>query len=96
MIVIFDWDGTLCDSVDHIVRDMQAAARELGMAQPSHAAVSNIVGLGLQEAVRMLFPELPRSRWDGLADAYSRHYTAADAQPPQLFPGAMDTLLALR
>lgn len=96
MIVIFDWDGTLCDSVDHIVSAMQAAAVELGMERPSHAAVSNIVGLGLQEAVRTLFPDLPRDRWDSLAAAYSRHYTAGDANPPQLFPGAMETLLALR
>jgi phosphoglycolate phosphatase len=58
--------------------------------------VSNIVGLGLQEAVRTLFPDLPRDRWDSLAAAYSRHYTAGDANPPQLFPGAMEKLLALR
>ena len=96
MIVIFDWDGTLCDSVAHIVRAMQAAALELDLEQPSDAAVSNIVGLGLPEAVRTLFPDLPKSRWDSLAGAYSRHYTAGDADPPRLFPGAMDTLVALR
>ena len=29
MIVVFDWDGTLCDSIEHIVSAMQAAAGEL-------------------------------------------------------------------
>lgn len=96
MIVIFDWDGTLCDSVDHIVTAMQAAALELGMEEPEAASVRNIIGLGLREAVSTLFPDLPRTEWDALAKAYSRHYTAGDENPPQLFSGAMETLLSLR
>jgi phosphoglycolate phosphatase len=54
------------------------------------------VGLGLRDAVLRLFPQLPESEWAALADAYSRHYTAGDEDPPQLFPGALATLLELR
>jgi len=54
MIVIFDWDGTLCDSADHIVRAMKAAAVEIGIEEPEAAAVRNIIGLGLVDA----FPHL--------------------------------------
>ncbi len=96
MIVIFDWDGTLCDSVEHIVTAMQAAAIEVGLAEPAAASVRDIVGLGLRDAVRRLFPQLPESGWGELADAYSRHYTAGDENPPQLFPGALATLTELR
>jgi phosphoglycolate phosphatase len=96
MIIIFDWDGTLCDSVEHIVTAMQAAALEIGLAEPEAPSVRNIVGLGLRDAVRTLFPELPEPEWANLADAYSRHYTTGDENPPQLFPGAMETLVALR
>jgi phosphoglycolate phosphatase len=75
---------------------MKGAALALGMEEPVAADVRNIIGLGLPEAVSTLFPDLPRSEWEELARAYSRHYTAGDENPPQLFPGAMDTLLALR
>jgi phosphoglycolate phosphatase len=96
MIVIFDWDGTLCDSADHIVRAMKAAAFEIGIEEPEAAAVRNIIGLGLVDAVKTLFPDLPRDEWEPLALAYSRHYTAGDEDPPQLFPGALETLVELR
>lgn len=96
MIVIFDWDGTLCDSVDHIVRAMQAAAAERSLEVPDADAVRNIVGLGLHDAVNMLFPDLPEGGWRDLSATYSRHYIAAEEEPPALFPGTLDTLLALR
>ena len=33
-LVVFDWDGTLMDSTAAIVRAMQRAAEELGIAPP--------------------------------------------------------------
>ena len=45
MIVIFDWDGTLCDSVSQIVGSIRGAARELGIEEPTEEAASNIIGL---------------------------------------------------
>lgn len=96
MIVIFDWDGTLCDSIEHIVSAMHAAAVEQGVDAPSASAIRNIVGLGLPEAVALLFPGLAAPGREALAQAYSRHYVAGDASPPGLFEGALDTLDALR
>lgn len=96
MIIIFDWDGTLCDSVEHIVAAMRAAAGEQGVEAPAAAEVRNIVGLGLPEAVALLFPQMSASRCESMAQAYSRHYVAGDASPPGLFDGALDTLNALR
>ncbi len=96
MIIIFDWDGTLCDSVDGIVTAMQAAAVEHCLAPPSESAVQNIVGLGLPQAMAELFPQQPEDERLILAEAYSRHYIEATAGPANLFPGAADTLAALR
>jgi len=96
MIVIFDWDGTLCDSVEYIVAAMKSAALEIGLAEPDAADVRNIIGLGLKDAIATLFPDLPRSQWDELTHGYSVQYRTGDEEPPQLFPGAMDTLLSLR
>ena len=95
-MIIFDWDGTLCDSLDHIVQAMQAAAAEFPVAVPEAAAVRDIVGLGLPQAVARLFPGLAQSAQEALAAAYSRHYRAIDCEPPRLFGGAMETLVALK
>jgi phosphoglycolate phosphatase len=96
MIIIFDWDGTLCDSVEQIVAAMQAAASELGLDAPEPQAVRNIVGLGLPQAILVLFPRLDEPARTTIAEAYSRHYVNADQGPAALFSGALETLHALR
>ncbi|MDH4041115.1 MAG: HAD hydrolase-like protein, partial [Gammaproteobacteria bacterium] len=73
MIAIFDWDGTLCDSIEHIVAAMVDAAAERGIEPPSAAEVRNIVGLGLPQALSQLFPALDEAGRGELAQAYSRH-----------------------
>lgn len=96
MIVIFDWDGTLCDSIDHIVEAMQAAAGEAGYIVPEAGSVREIVGLGLPQAISQLFPQLDTEEAKKMAAAYSRFYVASDQGPAPLYPGAMETLHSLR
>ena len=96
MLIVFDWDGTLCDSTDRIVHAMQWAAAELGLQQPAGAAVRNIIGLGLPEAMAILFPELDEQARRVMRERYSHCYTELDAEPAQLFPGAMDVMQQLR
>ena len=96
MIVIFDWDGTLCDSIEQIVNAMQAASAELSLPPPAATDIRDIVGLGLPQAVSQLFPELDEATGRALAQAYSSHYSAPERPPTPLFAGAMETLLALR
>lgn len=91
-LIIFDWDGTLMDSAGTIVACIQAACRDLGLPVPSREAASHIIGLGLQEALTHLLPELPREDYPRLAAAYRNHYLAQDANIP-LFTGA-DKLIA--
>ncbi len=95
-MIIFDWDGTLCDSVEHIVAAMQGAATELGLNAPTAADTRNIIGLGLPQGVARLFPGLPEAQRREFEQAYSRQYIAHEAAPPRLFPGALDTLEALK
>ena len=96
MLVIFDWDGTLSDSTGRIVEAMQGAAGKLGIEEPASAAVRDIIGLGLPEAVQILFPTLPDKAQVALGDAYSAHYRHLDREPCDLFPGAMPMLEQLR
>ncbi|MBP6683257.1 MAG: HAD-IA family hydrolase [Halioglobus sp.] len=96
MIAIFDWDGTLCDSIEHIVSAMQDAASEQGFEPPPAPAVRNIVGLGLPQALAQLFPALDGAEHTELALAYSRHFAAPERGPAKLYEGALATLDGLR
>ena len=46
-LLIFDWDGTLADSIGRIVEAMNAAAERAGEASSSDAAIKGIIGLAL-------------------------------------------------
>ncbi len=73
-LVIFDWDGTLYDSIQQIVESLLWAARQHDIELGSDAA-KNIIGLGLPEAMQALFP-LHHSLHASIQAAYSQHYVA--------------------
>lgn len=95
-MIIFDWDGTLCDSVSHIVKAVQSTAATMGLPVPDDAAAANIIGLGLPQAMAKLFPELDEQEIAALIDGYSGQYGATESSPPRLFRGAMTTLNTLK
>jgi phosphoglycolate phosphatase len=96
VLVVFDWDGTLCDSVSRIVTAMQRAAVDMEITAPNAEAVENIIGLGLAESVQALFPGLSASGREGVQQRYSQRFSELDHSPSPLFPGARKTLQALR
>lgn len=96
MLFIFDWDGTLVDSTGHIVAAMQQAAQELSFPVLGDAAVQNIIGLGLPEAILALYPELDEAARHELKLGYAKHYIALNEEPPELFHGVADTLNRLK
>ncbi len=96
MLIIFDWDGTLCDSASRIVAAMAAAARECDLAVPAAGATENIIGLGLQESMEALFPGRDEACYTQLKGLYSSHFLALDQIPSPLFEGALETLEELR
>ncbi|MCC4264740.1 HAD-IA family hydrolase [Oceanimonas baumannii] len=94
-LVIFDWDGTLMDSVARIVSCMQAAAIDCNQPVPAPEAVRYIIGLSLYRAFPILFGELSSAESDALLHAYRRHYLELNTTPTPLFTGAADTLSGL-
>jgi len=69
-LLIFDWDGTLADSVGRIVEAMHVASDRSNFARRDDFAVKGIIGLGLPEAIRTLYPEID----DGQLIAFRQHY----------------------
>jgi phosphoglycolate phosphatase len=96
VLIVFDWDGTICDSVLRIVLAMQAAARDCALQPPSDAEVRHIIGLGLPQAMEVLFPVVPEKHLE-LAIAYSKHFSESQTLPEvALFAGMNDLLLSLK
>lgn len=94
-LVIFDWDGTLMDSVAQIVSSVKAAAQDLGVPEPSDEAARDIIGLGLPEAMRVLFPQVPEADRLALRQRYAHHFVGGTGGRSRPFPGAEDLLRAL-
>lgn len=86
-LMIFDWDGTLMDSVDRIVSSMQSAGRDCGLAVPSRDAVKQIIGLSLDAAMPQLFPAQKAAIYQQMRERYSQYYRQDDPTPTPLFPG---------
>lgn len=95
--LIFDWDGTLVDSIGRIVESLREAAEICALPQLSDNALRGIIGLGLPEAVRALYPDmLDPARVQRFRQAYSEHYLHLESEPSRLFPGVADALEAFR
>lgn len=56
-LVIFDWDGTLMDSIGKIITCIENMARALQLPIPSESDIRDIIGLSMTEALRVLFPQ---------------------------------------
>lgn len=95
-LLIFDWDGTLANSIGRIVESMHAASDRTGFARRDDFAVKGIIGLGLPEAIRSLYPEIADDELSVFRQHYADHYIALEAEPSPLFDGVADTLQALR
>ncbi|WP_028772997.1 HAD-IA family hydrolase [Shewanella waksmanii] len=95
-LVIFDWDGTLMDSVGKIVACMQQTARTLEVIEPSEQAVRDIIGLSMQEALNVLHPHADNELRQQMVDVYRQQYLSLNKMPSPLFSGAEQVLLQLK
>jgi len=61
-LIIFDWDGTLVDSIDWIVHCLQTAAAENACKIPGEQAAKDIIGLSIDKAMEKLFPQFHQQK----------------------------------
>ncbi|MEJ2761740.1 MAG: HAD-IA family hydrolase [Gammaproteobacteria bacterium] len=94
-LLVFDWDGTLADSLGHIVAAMDAAINEAGLEPRRERELLDVIGLGLEQAFAQLYPQHSASETAGLAAAYRRHYRYLADAPVTLFPGVSEVITAL-
>jgi len=99
-LLVFDWDGTLVDSIERIVTSLQFASKQAMTVEVSETQAKNVIGLGLVEAIAKLHPELDKQadnqELEQIADAYRQHYLYDNPVPAPLFSGVTNLLHELR
>jgi phosphoglycolate phosphatase len=90
-LIVFDWDGTVIDSPAAIVECMQEANREIGLPVPERELASHVIGLGLQDAMKIVAPDLPGERYPEYVALYRRHFLARE-DAMRLFRGMNELL----
>ena len=94
-LYIFDWDGTLMDSINFIVTAMQAAFSVANLPEPSDEAVKAIIGLSLFKAIKQLSPKSSDEQCNEITALYKQQYASLDKSALVLFDGAYDLLTTL-
>lgn len=92
---IFDWDGTLMNSVDKIVHCMQSAATNAGIEIPSALAVQQIIGISLVPAIQQLFNFNDKASAETLAVLYKDAFRQCEHISTPLFDGIPELLTKL-
>lgn len=94
-LIAFDWDGTLFDSTQIIVRCIQRAVADVGGTVPSDKAAAYVIGMGLMQALAHAAPDVPESKYPELGRRYRDHYTSHQ-NDLALFAGVLPLLADLK
>ncbi len=93
-LIVFDWDGTLADSTQMITDCVREASADAGLPVPEPATASHVIGLGLYEAIDVLFDEISETQRQHMAERYRHHYHLRDEGTP-LYEGVFEAIIAL-
>lgn len=95
-LIIFDWDGTLIDSIDWIVHCLQTAGKHCGYDSPEPQAAKDVIGLSITNACNTLFPGADKATLTQLTTCYHQTYWSRQLSRDDLFPGVYEMLLELK
>ena len=84
-LIIFDWDGTLMDSIGLIVESMHIAGEAHGFTT-TDKAVKNIIGLSLMTGIELLYPQASAEQQLLIQQNYADYYIANSHRTPFFAP----------
>lgn len=84
-LIIFDWDGTLMDSIGLIVASMHVAGEAHGF-QTTDKAVQDIIGLSLMNGIDILYPLASEAQKLAIQQSYAEYYIANSHSTPLFEP----------
>ena len=92
-LIIFDFDGTLADTRELIVRTNQEAMKAMNYPVRDEEAIRKTIGLPLEAGIRTLFPELTEEEVPAWCAMYRKVFDVLKNQiVPTLFPEVKETL----
>ena len=94
-LLVFDWDGTLMDSIASIVACTEATLSELGWPASPPAAIRAAVGLSIRDTVAQLHPDADEAAAQRLMETYRRLWFGGFRNRALAFPGTGSALAAL-
>ncbi len=95
-LIIFDWDGTIVNSIDWIVDCLQSAAKACECRIPEVEAAKNVIGLSIERAMDELLPELNAEERTQFVGHYSQRFFSKSTGTEDLFTGVGDMLENLK
>jgi phosphoglycolate phosphatase len=95
-LIVFDWDGTLVDSINWIVHCIQQAASAYDCPVPEPQAAKDIIGLSIENAMQQLFPNIDLTKKHLLIGKYSETFFSRQISRDDLFPGVYAMLQQLK
>lgn len=91
-LIIFDWDGTLIDSIDWIARCLQNTADNTRHEKPNYQAAKDVIGLSIERAIEALFPQAQADEITDLVNRYESAYFSKTLSRDDLFEGVYEML----
>tara|TARA_B100000035_G_scaffold233403_1_gene201630 strand:+ start:6879 stop:7541 length:663 start_codon:yes stop_codon:yes gene_type:complete len=73
-LIIFDWDGTIANSAGIIVESIKQVCALKQISTPTDQKISSIIGLGLSEGFRKIFPDMNSSEQEDTEQLYREEY----------------------
>jgi phosphoglycolate phosphatase len=73
-LLVFDWDGTLVDSISAIVACTERALAEVGAAPVAPVAIRSTIGLGIRQMIEELVPGCDDALFQRICAAYRDHW----------------------
>ena len=96
-LIVFDFDGTLCDTQRNIVSTLKATIKKLNLPTKTDEECISIIGLPLNECFRQLFPNLDDITIQKCADTYRKIFAETLANiKPSPFPHVISTIKLLK
>ncbi len=96
-VIIFDFDGTLCDTRSNIIVAFRATMERLGLDMRDEETCGATIGLTLRDGFKSMYPDFDDAKIDYCVDTYRQIFAERRKElMPDLFPGVKETLEALR
>ncbi len=94
-LFVFDWDGTLVDSMPQLIRCKKQIAKEYKLPIPSDDLIKSVIGIEFKAAMQKCFPGLSDNKFANICLRF-HELMKMDTYQSALYPHAIDVLKVLK